>query len=83
MFTPKSVDSIMKGFTKTISNLRAVAAEQIDAANIKSDQIMRLEEEVDNHDLEANRAYMIANRIETLMGVDHAIHQTEAEERQV
>jgi hypothetical protein len=68
MFTPKTVDSIMKGFAKTASLLRAVATEQIDAANTKSDQIKRLEEEVDYHDLEANRAIVIASRIEALMG---------------
>lgn len=63
----KSVDGVMKGFTKTINDLRKIAdRERTNVACIK-DQIATLEEHKTVATIEADRAEGFANNIEGML----------------
>lgn len=63
----KTLDSILAGFTKTITDLESLVA----ANNVKiaanGDEVMRLEDEVDALFFEAQQAGDIAERLRSLV----------------
>jgi hypothetical protein len=67
MFNRKTVDGILASFNKTISDLNAVADQEINLWAVKGSESARLLKEAEVHRDESIRAGKIAEKIKALV----------------
>jgi Sec-independent protein translocase protein TatA len=67
MFAPKSVDSVLKAFQKTISDLDTVNSHHIYERDSKRTRATELESEAAAHHDEAQKARSIASKLSSII----------------
>lgn len=68
LFKKTKVDDILATFNKMITDLTEVARVHDDAATTKMETIARLNQEIDAHQIEANRAERVMTKITEIIG---------------
>lgn len=70
LFGPPSVEGMLDGVTAGIHRLRDAGEAHAEACNRKNVKAQKLEDEADAHAAEADRAFIIAGRLQALITVD-------------
>jgi hypothetical protein len=67
--TPANVNTVIRGITRGISDLRAVGEENARKCNYLNEQAKDIQAEADVASAEADRAFVLAERFEKLIAV--------------
>ena len=67
MFFTKTVDGVMKKFTKAIDDLDGIAADQLQAQNNIMDKLTLLHSDLDESRAEQERAEKVASKLRALV----------------